>query len=197
MEGQLTIEITGTAPLLMHAPTLVDPLAKAKKDLEKITRKTARAMVDEDHLAKYQIQFRAALYHHPDAGPYVPGVNIAKALLEAARLSRSGPKVSRGLIFVSEFNGLGYDGPRDVDGLWADPRFRRTMPVNGNPSSGKKSMVMACRPMFPEWSCKATLLTNPSVLSREDVAACLDAAGSMIGLGDWRPWHGRFEGRVL
>lgn len=192
---ELKIEITGTAPMLMHAPTLVDPMHRLTKDLKKITSKVSRAVIDEDHVAKYRIQFEAGLYFDADQGPYLPGLNIAKSLLEAARLSRSGKKIERGLIVISPINPLVYDGPRDLSGLWADPRFQRRMPVNGNPSRGK-SMVMSCRPIFNTWSVTATALVNPSVLNREDLQQAADAAGQMIGVGDWRPWHGRFTAKV-
>lgn len=193
---ELRIEITGTAPLLMHAPTLVDPLHPHTKEIKRITSKTPRAVVDEDHIAKYRLQFEAGMYFDPDQGPYLPGENIAKSLLEAARLSRSGKKVERGLILVSPVNALAYEGPRDVSGLWSDLRFRRTMPVNGNPSRGNKSMVMACRPIFQNWSVTASILVNPSVISADDLQRTADAAGQMIGVGDWRPWHGRFTAKV-
>jgi hypothetical protein len=153
-------------------------------------------MVDEDHIAKYRIQFESSLYMDPDQGPYLPGPNIAKCLLRAAALSRAGKKIERGLILASPINSLQYDGPRDVSGLWADLRFRFTVPVNGNPSSSRKSTVMACRPKFPDWACTSTLLINPSVLSLDDLQSAATAAGQMIGLGDWRPWHGRFTATV-
>lgn len=194
---EVTLKLTGSAPLIMHAPTLADPMHPSTKALKKITSKTSRAIVDEDHIAKYRIQFEANIYHDPATGPYLPGMNVAKCILQAARKSRSGKKVEEGLILVSPINALVYDGPRDISGLWNDLRFRKTMPVNGNPNSAKKSMVMSCRPIFPEWSCTATLLINPSVLSVEDAEAFAVTAGQMVGLGDWRPWHGRFTSQVV
>jgi hypothetical protein len=185
----VTLNISGTAPLLMHNNTLVDTLHDDTKRLKRISSK--RTKTDEDEIAMRRIQFGAALYLDPEVGPYMPGPNIAKALLLAARIRRNGPKVERGLILISPVNRLEYDGPRDVSGLWNDPRFRFTVPVKVPPRTGKT--VMGCRPIFPEWACTATAFTNPTVLPPDELADIANDAGQMIGLGDWRPWHGRFE----
>lgn len=196
MAGEALITVTGRAPYLMHNNTLVDPLHEQTKALKKNTSKPSRSRIDEDEIAKYRIQFEAGLYWDPEAGPYIPGVNVADCLWDAAKTIRGGPKIKRGLIFVSPINRLQYDGPRDVSGLWNDLRFRFTVPVNGNPSTGGAAGVMACRPIFREWSFTASMLFNPAVLSVEDLAGFAQTAGQMIGLGDWRPWHGRFEATV-
>lgn len=52
---------------------------------------------------------------------------------------------------------------------------------------------MRCRPIFLEWSCTATALLNPSVLSPDELSEIASDAGQMVGVGDWRPWHGRFN----
>lgn len=194
----VTLCVTGTAPLLMHAPMLADPLNPKTKELKKITGKQSRLWVDEDHVAKYRLQFEAALYIDSEGGPYMPGVNIAKCLQLGAGLFKrgDGAKVKRGLIMVSPINPLSYNGPRDVSGLWNDLRFRFTVPVNGNPSSSKKSTVMSCRPIFREWTLTATCLINPATLSLDDLENAVNVAGAAVGLGDWRPYHGRFTATV-
>jgi hypothetical protein len=186
------ITLVGTAPLITHNNPLVDTLNEKTKALKRISSK--RTKTDEDEIAMRRIQFEAALYLDPEHGPYLPGPNIAKALLLAARIRRNGPKIERGLILVSPVNRLEYDGPRDASGLWNDLRFRFTVPVKVPPRTGKT--VMGCRPIFAQWSCTATALINPSVLSVEELAEIASDAGQMIGVGDWRPWHGRFTATV-
>jgi hypothetical protein len=181
----VTITLTGTAPLLMHSNVLADPLSDAKKKMSRISDK--RKKTDEDHIAIRRIEFESSMYLDPEVGPYMPGANIAKALLMAARIRRNGPKIERGLILVSPVNPLRYDGPRDVSGLWSDLRFRHTVPAKN-----QRATIIRCRPMFPEWACRATALVNPSVLSPEELGEIAQDAGEMVGLGDWRPWHGRF-----
>lgn len=186
----VAIEITGTAPLLMHSNQLADPLHEGAKRMKRISAK--RTKTDEDHIAMRRIEFEGSLYMDPEHGPYLPGPNIAKALLLAARIRRNGPKIERGLILISPVNPLIYSGPRDVSGLWNDLRFRHTVPAK----LGGKATVIRCRPIFTEWSCSATALINPSVLPVEELADIAADAGQMVGVGDWRPWHGRFDMQV-
>lgn len=181
----VTLRIVGKAPLLMHSNEMADPLNDKAKAMKRISAK--RVKTDEDHIAMRRIEFEAGLYLDPESGPYMPGSNIAKALLEAAMIRRNGPKVKRGLIVVSPINTLTYVGPREVAGLWADPRFRHTAP-----SKVGQSTVIRCRPMFSEWACTATAFINPSVLPVDELAEIAEDAGQMVGIGDWRPWHGRF-----
>jgi hypothetical protein len=128
----------------------------------------------------------------PAEGPYLPGPNIAKALLMAARIDRRGPKVERGLFFVSPINPLRYDGPRTTTELWETPAFRHTAPAR----LGGQTTVIRCRPIFPQWACTASLLINPTVLPHDELAEIAATAGLMIGVGDWRPWHGRFTAEL-
>lgn len=185
----ITLNLVGTAPLILHSNALVDTLSDRTKALKRISSK--RTKTDEDEIAMRRIQFEAALYLDAEGGPYLPGPNIAKALLKAAQIRRNGPKVERGLLLVSPINRLEYDGPRDVSGLWNDQRFRFTVPVKVPPRTGKT--VMGCRPIFHEWSCTATALVNPAVLPLDELAEIARDAGEMVGVGDWRPWHGRFK----
>lgn len=183
----VTITLTGTAPLLMHGNGLADPISDDAKRMKRLSGK--RTKTDEDHIAMRRIEFESSLYIDPEQGPYLPGPNIAKALLLAARIRRNGPKVERGLILVSPVNPLQYDGPRDISGLWNNPKFRHTAPAKLN----GKATIIRCRPVFAEWSCTATALLNPSVLPPDELADIANDAGQMVGVGDWRPWHGRFD----
>lgn len=183
----VTLHLVGTAPLLMHGAGLADPLCDEAKSMKRLSAK--RIKTDEDHIGMRRIEFESGLYMDPDLGPYLPGPNIAKALLLAARIRRSGPKVERGLILVSPINPLKYDGPRDVSGLWSNLRFRHTAPAKLN----GKATIIRCRPIFQEWSCTATALLNPSVLPPDELREIVIDAGQMVGVGDWRPWHGRFD----
>ncbi len=187
----VTLNITGTAPLLMHGNGLADPISDDAKKMKKLSGK--RVKTDEDHIAMRRIEFESGLYLDPEHGPYLPGPNIAKAMLMAARIRRNGPKVERGLIMVSPVNPLVYDGPRDVSGLWNDLKFRHVAPAKLQ----GKSTVIRCRPIFQKWSCSATALVNPSILPPEELEDIAKDAGEMVGVGDWRPWHGRFEVETL
>ncbi len=183
----VTLTLTGTAPLLMHGNGLADPISEDAKKMKKLSGK--RVKTDEDHIAMRRIEFESSLYLDADQGPYLPGPNIAKCLLLAARIRRNGPKIERGLILVSPVNPLEFEGPRDVSGLWGALKFRHTVPAKLQ----GKSTVIRCRPIFQKWKTTATALINPSVLPVDELADIARDAGEMVGVGDWRPLHGRFE----
>ena len=57
---------------------------------------------------------------------------------------------------------------------------------------------MRIRPMIPTgWSLKFTAEYDPHILSESAIIQAANDAGSLIGLGDWRPKFGRFAVEVL
>lgn len=52
---------------------------------------------------------------------------------------------------------------------------------------------MRTRPMFRQWMLEAVAELDSGLLSVEQLQAIADDAGSMVGLGDYRPRYGRFE----
>lgn len=182
--------IRGTAPLLMHNSRLSDPLNPTSKAIKKITSK--RTKTDEDHETIARLEHAGSLYLDPDAGPYLPGQNIERCLVDAARISKQGVKVQRGVFIETDVNPLGgYGGPRDADGLWKDENYRHVASVKVG-----TSRTMRCRPMFTNWAVEADGILDPAVIDLTDLTAIAVTAGQMIGLGDWRPRYGRFEATV-
>lgn len=185
---EFTITLTGTAPLLMHNSRLSNPLDPATKALKKLTGK--RNKTDDDYEQLARLEFIGGLYLDPDIGPYIPGENIARCLVDGAKLTKQGVKVTRGVFISTDVNPLSYNGPRDDQGLWdAGHRHMASVKVG-------TQRVMRCRPWFPEWRVQAEGVVDPSVLELDDIATIADNAGSLIGLGDWRPRFGRFTASV-
>lgn len=185
-----TITLTGTAALLMHNSRLANPLDPAAKELKKLTGKTKKT--DDDHEQIAQQEFNGGLYLDPDVGPYIPAENIARCLVDGAKLTKMGVKVTRGVFITTDVNPLSYNGPRTSQGLW-DAGWRHMASVK-NP--GQRGRVMRCRPWFPEWKVQADGKLDPAVLDLDDLATIATNAGSLIGLGDWRPRYGRFTATV-
>lgn len=46
------------------------------------------------------------------------------------------------------------------------------------------------RPIFPEWACQVKFRYIRSLLTERTVAALFGGAGSIVGIGDWRPQKG-------
>jgi hypothetical protein len=179
------ITCVGTAPLLMHSGRLIDPLDTVSKKIKEVSGK--RTKTDTDHADMAQLEWLGGLYYLAGTGPFVPAVNLQKCLVEAARLKRAGKKVERGVFIETFVIPLQYDGPREPDELYKDKRFVHRAPVKV--PTGR---IMRTRPQFPEWSLEAFGQFDPAVLNMDDLRQAADQAGAMIGLGDFRPAHGRF-----
>jgi hypothetical protein len=185
---KVRITLTGTAPLLMHNVRLanpLDPIARAMKETSGKRKKT-----DEDLERLARLEFEGGLY--VDAvGPYLPGANIEKCLVEGARVTRQGKQVERGLFVTDNEVPLIYDGPRDADSLWADESYRSMMAVKVG-----TARVMRCRPIFRAWVLEASAEMDGAQLNLDTLQAIAADAGAMVGLGDYRPRYGRFMAEV-
>lgn len=183
-----SITLTGTAPLLMHNSRLANPLDPATKALKRYTAK--RNKTDEDHETIARLEHAGGLYLDPDVGPFIPGENISRCLVDGAKLTKQGVKVTRGVFIKTDVNPLSYDGPRTADGLW-EAGYKHM-------ASAKVGMqrIMRCRPVFYDWIVEADGFLDASVLELSDIASIAVNAGQMIGLGDWRPRFGRFTATV-
>lgn len=185
----LTLDITGTAPLLMHNARLADPLDPMTRELKKVTSKTRKT--DDDHAEMARLEFLGGLYCDDDLGPYLPGDNIFRALVDAGRKRKLGKKVTEGVFVTSSVNPIAYKGPRTPAGLWEDGGFT-------NRASAKVGMarVNRTRPEFKEWRTTADVYLDTDVLDVDDLHDIVDLAGRLGGLGNWRPRYGRFEGKL-
>lgn len=186
---EFNITITGTAPLLMHSSRLSNPLDPATKAIKKVSGK--RTKTDDDHLELARLEHAGSLYFDETIGPYIPSDNIWRSLFDGAKKHKFGVKVKEGVVFQTDVNPLSYNGPRSIDGLWEDENFRHTASVKVG-----TARVTRTRPMFREWITEATGLLDPNVLDLEDLRMIAETAGSLIGLGDWRPRYGRYIAQI-
>ncbi|MBL3664517.1 hypothetical protein JL475_00455 [Streptomyces sp. M2CJ-2] len=182
---QFRLTITGTAELLMHNARLANPLDPAAKAMKAISSKRKKTDDDFEELAR--LEHLGGLYLDPDVGPFIPGQNVERCLVDAAKVTRSGVKVTRGVFVSTNINPLAYQGPRDPDGLWEDENFRHMASVKV-----QQNRIMRCRPMFRQWTTAAEGTLDTSVLAFDELAEIANTAGAMIGLGDYRPRYGRF-----
>lgn len=182
---RFTITCEGMSPLLMHNARLVDPLDTVVKEIRKVSSKMKKT--DDDHAEIAHLEWIGGIYFQAEVGPFVPAPNLQKSLVEGARLSKDGKKIERGVLIETMMIPVEYDGPRDLDTLYADKRFVHRAPVKVT-----TSRVMRTRPVFPRWSLTTTGMYDGSVINLEDLRKAAQTAGAMIGLGDGRPTYGRF-----
>lgn len=181
----MNFEIRGIAPLLMHSDKLANPLHPMTKELKKVTGK--RKKTDEDHEALAQIEWKAGIYYDEKVGVYVPGENIARCIIDAAKMQKRGTDVKRGLMVEQDMIPLDYKGPRDLGSLYADKSF-----VDARTVKNQQSRVLRTRPIFREWGLTFSLLVDTEIFDPATIKHILDMAGRYIGLCDFRPRFGRF-----
>lgn len=182
---KVRFSVTGTAPLLMHNIRLANPLDPIARQMKEISGKRKKTDADHEDLAR--LEFVGGLYLLDEIGPYVPGVNLEKAIVEGGRITKQGRQVERGLFVTDNEVPLLYRGPRDPEALWADPSFRSVMAVKVG-----QARVMRTRPVFREWALEFDAEVDEGLLSVDVLDAITRDAGSMVGIGDYRPRFGRF-----
>lgn len=183
------ITLDGTAELLMHNSRLANPLDPATKALKRVVDKRNKTAEDYEQIAR--LEHVGSLYIDPGVGPYIPSDNIWRTLFDAAKKHKMGPRIKEGVVFQNAVNPIAYKGPRDAAGLWADENFRHMASVKVG-----TRRTMRCRPMFKQWRTEAEGILDPNVLDLQDLANIAETAGSVIGIGDWRPRYGRFVASV-
>ena len=185
-----TVTIVGSRPLIMHNGRLKDPLDPWTKKLSVATHKKKKS--EEDHGEIARIEYEGGMYLDKRLGPYLPTDNLQACLIEGARKRKLG-KQFEALVEVvplieSEGYALEYDGPRDVESLWKDPRF-----VFRKDAKVGMSAVMRTRPRFPAgWRCAFDIEVLDGGATSAELEQALTDAGMLVGIGDWSPRYGRF-----
>lgn len=191
----LKLEFTGESPLLMHSDrgaNPLDPMTKAHKELTSKRKKT-----DEDYDAIAKSEWYLGFYFDKKIGPYIPAAMIRASISAGGRVNKLGMAIKRGTLILQDQIPLKYNGPKDQESMWnLENEFRdiRSVVVSTN-------RVMRCRPIFREWSLKVEVLYDPAAIDREQLITAAKLAGSLSGLGDYRPStggsFGRFTVKVL
>ena len=176
--------LTSSCPLIQHNGRTANPLDKWAKLIKTISSKRAKTDADYEELAR--LEFLAGLYMGPD-GPVLPAYMVDAVLVAGAKKSKQG-QIAKSGVFCTEHAVLEYDGPRTAEELWVDERFRFAAIVRV-----QNARVSRMRPQFDRWQAVITLKYDPNPVDLAHIDAWLAVAGTQIGLGDWRPQHGRFE----
>jgi hypothetical protein len=184
----IRLRIDGDAPLIVQADTLADPLHPLTLKYRETTKK--RLKTDVDHRTMGDIEFEGGLYYDENIGPYIPGDNIMKCLVEGARLSKAGKQMERGVIIQDQMIPLEFDGPRDMESLRKNPKFhyRKTVVIS-------KARMIRVRPYFESWALEFSFAFLPEVVDGRAIFAAMETAGTLIGLGQRRPNKGGQFGR--
>ncbi len=182
---ELHFHIRGVAPMIHHNAILSDPLAPIVREIQTFTSKRKKTIEDHEEIAR--LEWNGSLYLHPKKGPVVPAQNIERMLRDAAVKSKMGKQVQAGLRVIEDWPVI-YKGPRDPAKMWETGKFR-------NRASCKvgQQRVIRTRPCWDEWELKFSVQYDEELLEPKQVSDFVALAGRIVGLGDWRPKHGRFE----
>lgn len=179
----------------MHNPQMVDPEFEINRQIKAITSK--RKKTDEDLKQIEMLEWYGGLYTQPNGnGKSIvvqPTSKVRKCLINTAKISKSGKMVERALSFADLNVPLIYDGPEDIDKLFADKQFHSRLSVG---VSGKR--VMRVRPKFYPWGMSVSgLFIEDAGLNLEDLERIVEMAGLVEGIGDNRVnGYGRFIGTL-
>lgn len=187
---KITIEITGTSPLLMHNPRMVDPEFDLNRQIKLITSK--RKKTDEDNKQIERLEWHGGLYE--EAGVVVqPTSKVRKCIINSAKISKLGRSIERALSFGTLNVPLIYEGPKKIDDIFSDPKFHSRLSVG----IGKKR-VMRVRPQFFPWALKIDgLLVEDAGINFDEFKQIVELAGVVEGIGDNRVnGYGRFSVKV-
>jgi hypothetical protein len=185
---------TGIRPLLMHNGLLADPTNPYVISIKKITAKKNKK-TDADNHEIGRLEWLGSLYLGEDGKSLViPSDNIERCIQEGARKSRLG-KDAQAAVFCSEVEvPIQHDSIRGrvPETLFDDPRFvlRKGVKITTN-------RVIRVRPIIPTgWAVSFTLEYDETIINQRNLEQAMRDAGSLIGLGDWRPKFGRFTVEV-
>lgn len=181
----LKVKLTGVSPFLMHNGRLSDPLSPIVKEMKAISGKRKKVDADLEELAR--LEFLGGSYADKNGCPIVPGELIEAALVNGAKKSKLG-KVFKAAVFCEGDFLLKYDGPKTMEKLWKDEKFRLTCAARV-----QNSRIMRTRPMFEKWELIADVEFLDDVVQEKDVMDAIIEAGRTVGIGDWRPKFGRFN----
>ena len=188
---QIEISLTGTSPLLMHNPQMVDPDFDLNRQIKAITSK--RKKTDDDLRQIERLEWFGGLYVQ-DGVIVQPTAKVRKCLINTAKISKMGKMVERAISFGTLNTPLVYQGPENPLDVFEDQRFRSRLSVGvGN------KRVMRVRPKFLPWALTVSgVFVEDAGLNPEDVERIVELAGVVEGMGDGRNiGYGRFTGKVM
>src|SRR5512135_3581020 len=88
----MTVKLTGIAPLLMHSGSLADPSNPAAKVLAGVSSKRRKS--DADYAEIERLEWFGSLYRNANGQIVVPAALLNGALLEGARHNKVGTRVA-------------------------------------------------------------------------------------------------------
>jgi fructose/tagatose bisphosphate aldolase len=184
----IKVKWTGIRPLVMHNGLMADPTNPLVRRIKEITSKGSKKLTDADYEERDRLEWEAGLYWDSNDGLIMPSDNIERCIQLGAQKSRIGKDVQAAVFCAVPHVVINYTGPKDMEKLYADPRFTLRKGV-----AVQKSRIIRIRPMIPTgWSMTFDVEFDEGIVNPKNLMKAMADAGSLVGLGDWRPKFGRF-----
>lgn len=184
----MKVKWSGIRPLVMHNGLLADPTNTYARKIKAICAKGSKKMTDQDYEDRDRAEWEGGLYWDDELGPVVPSDNIERCVQDGARKSRLGKDVAAAVFCVEPVVKVEYSGPRKKEAMLEDSRFTLRKGVKVT-----TARIIRVRPMIPTgWSVTFNLEFDSSIINAKSIVKAMQDAGSLVGLGDWRPKFGRF-----
>lgn len=184
------VQIKGTRPILQHNGMLANPIDPLTRQVAALAKKKNKTVAD--YQALLTLEAYAGCWQTADGRLGLPTENVWSAIREAARMTKNGKEIERGLSFdPGEVATLIVGGkPCETRAYVEEPSgahlFIRTVVVS-------RRRCLRARTIAREWSSTHTFTLMEDVLDLDRFTPIIECAGRLIGVGDWRPIYGRFD----
>jgi hypothetical protein len=186
-----TFQIKGICPIILHNGRMANPLDPWAKKLKEISSKRSKTDADHEQMAK--IEWHASLYLDKEGRLILPAMMIEAALVNGSKKFKLGQQAKAGL-FVDSHAVLEFDGQGLSDAqLWdrGENTFTTGCVIGG------KSRVQRTRFRADDWAAKVAVTFDDGLFNPAQVKDIFAVTGSQVGVGTWRPRHGRFLSEAL
>ena len=185
----LKLRLTGTCPLILHNGHLADPTNEYVRQMKPLVKKRNKTDADYEDLKK--LEWLGGLYTDEKGRISVPADMVLGAVIGGARKSKRGKQAEAAILCPEEdrFFPLLFDGQKqDRDSLYASGKHcdYRSVVIG-------KARTMRARPFFDAWSLIVKFKVDCTVINLDEVVSAMEAAGHVVGMGDYRPRYGRFS----
>lgn len=184
---KINLTLTGVGPMLMHNGRLANPLDPHTREMKALTAK--RTKTDEDLINILQVEARGGCWETDDGFVGIPNAAIWRSVYDAAKAFKRGEDIKRAFSFDDVTQPLTIDGKHWSVSDWCASMDR----IDYRPVKVMNRKVMRARPKFSAgWQSEHTFDLLTGVVDPRDLVPIFERAGSLVGLGDWRPTYGKF-----
>ena len=175
--------------------------SQARSEKERLTGLNTKARKEPANVESLrQLEWFLSMYASngspTTAVPVLPTRVVRGGIHTAAKLSKDGQRVNRGLQITDVKFEYGPDTGKTANELYARADDSGTqLYVHEAVVAVRGQRVSRVRVWFPVWSATVEAAYQPEVVSPDAISGWVETCGAFIGLGDWRPDKGGEFGR--